>query len=185
MAWLYNYLQFDLTLAYETFNLKYDNTSINQQTHVVEIQQPDVLQQIEHGLLSIVGGYKSMGRFYRGIIEPTMRQYTMLGDPANITDNKSYNKIKTNIDTSAVGLLNSPDDRWVFTEDNPGRSLEVAVALAAANRVMKGFNDSLATDCLIIAQAVWNDTKENILVKELNSQQNYTSQQKIKSMLIF
>ena len=155
---------YGLTLAYETFDVKYDNTSINQQTHVVEIQQPDgkpdVLQQIEHGLLSIVGGYKSMGRFYRGIIEPTMRQYTTLGDPTNITDNKFYNNVNANDKTNKVDLPNSPDDRWVFTEDNPGRSLEVAAALAAANRVMKGFNDSLADDCLNIAQQVWNDTKE-------------------------
>ena len=95
---------YGLTLAYETFDVKYDNTSINQQTHVVEIQQPDgkpdVLQQIEHGLLSIVGGYKSMGRFYRGIIEPTMRQYTTLGDATNITDNKFYNDVKASDKTT-------------------------------------------------------------------------------------
>ncbi len=155
---------YGLTLAYETFDVKYDNTSINQQTHVVEIQQPDgkpdVLQQIEHGLLSIVGGYKSMGRFYRGIIEPTLQQYTTLGDAANITDNKFYNDIKESDRTTKVGLPNSPDDRWVFTEDNPQRSLEVAGALASAYRVMKGFNDSLSNDCLNIAQQVWNDTKE-------------------------
>jgi endoglucanase len=155
---------YGLTLAYETFDVKYDNTTINQHTHVVEIQQPDskpdVLQQIEHGLLSIIGGYKSMGRFYRGIIEPTMRQYTTLGDPANITDNKFYNDVKSAVDTPAVGLPNSPDDRWVFTEDNPGRSLETAAALAAANRVMAGFNDTLANDCLNIAQQVWENTKE-------------------------
>ncbi len=155
---------YGLTLAYETFDVKYDNTSINQQTHVVEIQQPDgkpdVLQQIEHGLLSIVGGYKSMGRFYRGIIEPTLQQYTTLGDAANITDNKFYNDVPAGERTMQVGLPNSPDDRWVFTEDNPGRSLEVAGALAAAYRVMKSFNDSLADDCLNIAKQVWNDTKE-------------------------
>ena len=74
-----------LTLAYEQFNEKYDNTTIDQHTHVVEIQQPDgkpdiASQQIEHGLLSIIGGYKSMGRFYRGIIEASLRQYTVLGD---------------------------------------------------------------------------------------------------------
>lgn len=145
-----------LTLAYEAFNVKYDNTSINQQTHVVEIQQPDgkpdMLQQIEHGLLSIIGGYKSMGRFYRGIIEPTLRQYTILGDAAGITDNKFYNDVKASDRTNEVGLPNSPDDRWVFTEDNPGRSLHAAGALAAAYRVMKGFNDTLAADCLNIAQ---------------------------------
>jgi hypothetical protein len=132
---------------------------------VVEIQQPDgkpdVLQQIEHGLLSIVGGYKSLGRFYRGIIEPTMRQYTTLGDPANITDNIFYNDVKSTVDTPAVGLPNSPDDRWVFTENNPRRSLEVAGALAAANRVMRGFNDTLANDCLTIAEQVWNNTEDN------------------------
>ncbi len=155
---------YGLTLAYEAFDVKYDNTTINQQTHVVEIQQPDgkpdVLQQIEHGLLSIVGGYKSMGRFYRGIIEPTLQQYTTLGDATNITDNKFYNNIPADERTTQIGLPNSPDDRWVFTEDNPGRSLEVAGALAAAYRVMKGYNDTMANDCLNIAQQVWNDTKE-------------------------
>ncbi len=155
---------YGLTLAYEAFGTKYDNTTINQQTHVVEIQEPDgkpdVLQQIEHGLLSIIGGYQSMGRFYRGIIEPTLRQYTVLGDPANITDNKFYNDVKSNGAAPAVGLPNSPDDRWVFTEDNPARSLEVASVLAAANRVMKGFNDTLATACLQIAQQIWDETKE-------------------------
>jgi hypothetical protein len=137
-----------LTFAYEQFKEKYDNTTINQQTHIVEIQEPDgkpdILEQIEHGLISIVGGYKSMGRFYRGIIEPTLRQYTVLGDPVNITDEKPGNA----------------DDRWVFTEDNPRRSLEVASALAAAARVMKGYNDSLSGQCLQIAEAVWKESKE-------------------------
>ena len=155
---------YGLTLAYEAFNIAYDNTTINQQTHVVEIQRPDgkpdVLQQIEHGLLSIVGGYQSMGRFYRGIIEPTLQQYTILGDAANITDNKFYNEVKTTGTPPAVGLPNSPDDRWVFTEDNPGRSLEVASALAAAYRVMKGYNDTMANACLSIAKDVWTTTKE-------------------------
>ena len=136
-----------LTLAYEAFHVDYDNTTIDQLNHIVEIQRPDgkpdVLQQIEHGLLTLVDSYKSMGRFYRGIIEPTMRQYTTLGDPANITDNKP-----------------DSDDRWVFTEDNPDRALEAAAALAAAYRVMKGFNDTLAQSCLQIATEVWNQAKE-------------------------
>ena len=77
-------------------------------------------------------------------LNPRLRQYTILGDPVNITDGKSGNA----------------DDRWVFTEDNPGRSLETASALAAASRVMKGYNDSLSNECLQIAEAVWKDTKE-------------------------
>lgn len=143
---------YGLTLAYEAFDENYDNTSVDQRSHVVEIQQPDgrpdMLQQIEHGLLSIVGGYRSMGRFYRGIIEPTLRQYTILGDAANITDNKAYD---------GTGVA---DDRWVFTEDNPGRALEVAATLAASCRVMRGYNDTMAAACLDIAQKVWNDFKE-------------------------
>ncbi len=149
---------YGLTLAYEAFGTDYDNTAINQHTRITEIQQPDgkpdILQQIEHGLLSLVGGYKSMGRFYRGIIEPTLRQYTLLGDAANSTDNVFYQPA-----ASANGGL-PPDDRWVFTEDNPGRALEVASALAAASRVMKGFNDTLAHDCLAIAGEVWERTRE-------------------------
>jgi len=148
-----------LTLAYEAFHVDYDNTTIDQTNHVVEIQRPDgkpdMLQQIEHGLLTLVGSYQSMGRFYRGIIEPTMRQYTTLGDPANITDNKVYDS--TTGHPIPVGLPGSPDDRWVFTENNPDRALQVASALAAASRVMKGFNDTLAHNCLQIATEVWDD----------------------------
>lgn len=150
-----------LTLAYEQFGVDYDNTSIDQATGVVEIQQPDgkpdVLQQIEHGLLSVVGGYRAMGRLYRGIIEPTLRQYVMLGDAANQTDNKPYVAASS---AAPVGLPGSPDDRWVFTEDNPGRELSVAAALAASARVMKGYNDTLAAQSLAIAQELWRVTKE-------------------------
>ena len=151
-----------LALAYEHFGVGYDNTTIDQDHRVVEIQQPDgkpdVLQQIEHGLLSVVGGYRAMGRLYRGIIEPTLRQYVMLGDAANQTDNTRYSNAVTG--APPVGLPGSPDDRWVFTEDNPGRELGVAAALAAAARVMKGYNDTLAAQSLAIAQELWRVTKE-------------------------
>ncbi len=152
-----------LALAYEEFNLKYDNTTIDQKNHVVEIQvpdgRPDALQQMEHGLLSIVGGYRSMGRLYRGIIEPTKRQYTILGDPTNITDNIIYVK-PTDGNVPEVGLPGSPDDRWVFTEDNPNRELNVAACLATAARVIKGYNDTLAAQSLQIAETLWDSTKE-------------------------
>jgi len=161
-----------LTLAYELFDVKDDNTSVDQQNHVVEIHQPDgkpdILQQVEHGLLSITGGYQSMNRFYRGIIEPTKRQYTTLGDPTNITDNKFYKAPTDGSPIPAVGQPGAPDDRWVFTEANPGRELEVAAALAAAARVMKGFNDTLSTQCLAIATEVWNRNEKAAPLQKLN-----------------
>jgi hypothetical protein len=56
-----------LALAFEEFGLIYDNTTVDQKNLVVEIQEPDgkadALQQIEHGLLSILGGYRAMGRY--------------------------------------------------------------------------------------------------------------------------
>ncbi|GAA4322704.1 hypothetical protein GCM10023149_23220 [Mucilaginibacter gynuensis] len=151
---------YGLTLAYEEFGEKHDNTSINQQTLITEIHEPDnkpdLLQQIEHGLLSITGGYKAMGRFYRGIIEPTIRQYVLLGDAANLTDNVPFNASKPI--TTVAGTNAWADDRWVFTENNPTRELETAAALAAAGRAMQGYNDTLANQCLQIAKQVWEQT---------------------------
>jgi hypothetical protein len=152
-----------LSLAYEMFKVDYDNTTIDQKNHVVEIQEPDgkadFLQQIEHGALPIVGGYHSLGRLYRGVICPTLRQYVLLGDAANMTDNKIFTGDVTN-NTPPVGLPGSPDDRWVFTEENPYRELQTAAALAASSRVLKTFNPQLSEECLSIARELWNITKE-------------------------
>ncbi len=153
-----------LALAYEEFHVDYDETTIDQQNHVVELHQPDgkpdILQQIEHGALAIVGAYHSMGRLYRGIIEPTLRQYVMLGDPTNLTDNQIFDPNTPAAGVSPVGRPGSADDRWVFTEDNPKRELEVAAGLAAAARALRGFNDGLSQDCLQIARQLWEATKE-------------------------
>ncbi|PTY07783.1 glycoside hydrolase [Opitutaceae bacterium EW11] len=152
-----------LALAYEAFHVDYDNTTIDQENRVVEIQRPDgkpdMLQQIEHGVLTIVGGYKSLGRLYRGIITPDKRTYTMLGDPANSTDNRVYDeKAQTGGKPPAVGLPGSPDDNWVFTENNPDRELLVASGLAAGSRALKTYNPALSGDCLRIAQELWRVT---------------------------
>lgn len=160
-----------LALAYEQFHVTYDNTTVDQKSHLVEIQvpdgKPDILQQVEHGLLSITGGYQAMGRLYRGIIEPTIRQYVVLGDPVNITDNEPYRTAATGAEVAPVGLPGGPDDRWVFTEDNPNRELEVAAGLAAGARVMRGFNDTLATQSLQIAEELWRVTKEKNAMSRL------------------
>ncbi len=136
-----------LAQAYEAFGIRYDETTIDQRTHIVEIHQPDgkpdILQQIEHGALSVVGGYRNLGRLYRGIICPTLRQYVLLGDGAAMTDGQ-------------VGRPEPPDDRWVFTEENPSRELTTAAHLAAASRVLKGFNDTLSVQCLAVAEAIYN-----------------------------
>ena len=76
-----------LSLIYETFGLEWDATTIDQQKKITEIHQPDgkndLLQQIEHGALTVIAGWKALGRLYRGIICNSLRQYVLLGDPAS------------------------------------------------------------------------------------------------------
>lgn len=135
-----------LALTYEAFHVYYDVTTIDQQAKITEIHQPDgkndILQQVEHGLLSVVGGYKSLGRLYRGIISSGLRQYVHLGDSSTMTD----------------GIMGNEDDRWVFTEDNPPRELTTAAHLAAASRVMRGFNDTLGEQALETAIELYEIT---------------------------
>ena len=135
-----------LTLAYEAFNVDYDATTIDQARKVTEIHQPDgkndILQQIEHGALSVLAGWKTLGRLYRGIICNDLRQYVLLGDAAAMTDNVPGNE----------------DDRWVFTEDNPPRELMTAAQLAAVARAMKGFNDQLSAEALQAAKTLFDIT---------------------------
>lgn len=137
---------YNLTLAYEMFGVDYDATTIDQERKITEIHQPDgkndILQQIEHGLLSLVGGYRSLGRLYRGIICNDLRQYVMLGDSAAMTD----------------GIAGNDDDRWVFTESNPMRELTVAAKLAAAARAMKNYNNTLSEQSLEIAKELYEIT---------------------------
>ncbi|MCQ2588694.1 MAG: glycoside hydrolase family 9 protein [Treponema sp.] len=136
-----------LSLAYEAFGVNYDATTIDQENHLVEIHQADgkndILQQIEHGALSVVGGYKAMDRLYRGIICNNLRQYVLLGDAAAMTK----------------GITGDEDDRWVFTEDNPAREFSTAAHLAAVYRALKGFNDQLSKDSLFVATELFERTR--------------------------
>ncbi|MEZ0242778.1 MAG: cellulase N-terminal Ig-like domain-containing protein, partial [Sphingomonas sp.] len=115
-----------LSRMIEEFGLDLDSTTIDQQRKLVEIHDPDgkndAIQQIEHGLLSVLGGYRAMGRLYRGIIEPSLRQYVMLGDAIAQTDNQ-FRKPVADLGVDANGDAVLWDDRWVFTEDNPDREL--------------------------------------------------------------
>lgn len=149
---------FILSAIYDEFGITRDNTLIDQDLRLVEIREPDgkpdVLQQIEHGLLTVVGGYQALGRLYRGIIVPTLTQYVMGGDFSGQTDNLIYDpKLKPGQRTATHSSL--PDDRWVFTEDNPAREYEAIAYIAAAVGPMRGYNDQLARDALKAATELW------------------------------
>ena len=140
-----------LSMAYEQFHPQIDVTSIDFERRITEIHEPDgrndILQQVENGALSVVSAYDALGRPYRGIISSRLRQYVILGDAAAMTD----------------GIPGNDDDRWIYTEHNPSRDRETAAQLAGTARVLKGFNDTLATRCLEIAKALFMSTEGNKL----------------------
>lgn len=138
-----------LAMAYENYGAYWDETAIDFDKKIVEMHQPDgkndILQQVENGAMTIVAGWKALGRLYRGIICPTVRQYVHLGDAVTETDN----------------IIGNDDDRWVFTEDNPGREFQVAAQLAGISRALKGYNDSLSDECLNISRSIFDRTRSD------------------------
>ncbi len=147
-----------LGLAYEFFKNGYDQTSIDEETRLTQIHKPDgkpdILQQMEHGLLSIIGGYESLGKLYRGIQEATLHQYVLLGDGSNATDNIIDNPNGTD---PVLHRSLPDDDRMVFTENNTARELYVAQVLAAANRVIKDYDPGIAEKCLRISEELFRN----------------------------
>lgn len=138
-----------LAAAYEEFRIFWDETTIDQDRQIVEIHQPDgkndILQQIEHGALSVVGGYRSLGRFYHEIMAGNLRQYVLLGDPSVMTD----------------GTSDSENERLVFTEDNPPKELLMASHLAGSARALTDLNPELAKECLAIAERIFETTEKH------------------------
>jgi hypothetical protein len=144
------------------FGLDWDSTTIDQASHTVEIRKPDgrndAQQQIEHGLLSVLGAYRSMGRLYRGIQEAKLSQYTLLGDVTNDTDNIPYEHGMKQ-DLRHGHNFGVDDDRWVFTENNPDRELTTAGQLAAASVALRGYDDKLSAEALAAAKDVYAKAK--------------------------
>lgn len=146
-----------LALMLHEFDLNYDATTVDYDNNVVEIHQADgkndVVQQIEHGLKTVLGGYRSLGRLYRGIICPTLDQYVMLGDAAAMTDNAKWD---SNMDVS------KRDDRLVFTEENAWRECRVGAGLAITSAAIKKHNTALSKECLETALAIWETSGKKV-----------------------
>lgn len=147
-----------LAATWEMFKPKLDQTYINQKTRYVDIHDPDgspdILQQIEHGVLLQLAEQKAFGRAIGAISEAHLYQYDQLGDPAQVTDNKIYTpRLKPyQVEGDSSGTT---DDRWAFTNDAPGMNYNSIAALAAAGRAFRGYNDSLSKVCLDVAEQSW------------------------------
>jgi endoglucanase len=150
----------DLALARETFHIDWDETTIDEEARLVQIRRPDglpdVLQQIKHGVLCLLAQYAAFGHAIPGIVEPTLEEYTHLGDAASKTDGKIYSSRLGKLESDGV-YSGMPDDRWAFTSHTTPLNYATAASLAAASRVLRGFDDALATQSLNTAIRVWND----------------------------
>ncbi len=151
-----------LALAYREFNLNYDELTVNESTREVEMHRPDgvpdTVEQVKHGALYILAQYHNIGHAIRGTHEPDLRQYTQVGDGASKTDGRIYDP-KLGPNEVKGDHSGKPDDRWIFTTDNPYFEWNAIAALAAAADVLKGWDDPLAKDCLETAIKAWNEEK--------------------------
>jgi hypothetical protein len=151
-----------LALAYREFNLKYDELTVNETTREVEMHRPDgvpdAVQQVKHGAVYILAQFHNIGHAIRGTHEPDLRQYTHLGDGASKTDGRIYDPT-LGLNEVKGDYSGKPDDRWIFSTNNPYFQWNAIAALAASADTLKGWDDALAKDCLETAIKAWNDEK--------------------------
>jgi endoglucanase len=150
----------DLVLAWESFHLNSDETTVDEKSRYVQLRKPDgipdVIQQIQHGVLALRAQYEMIGHAIPGIVEPTLEEYTHLGDAASKTDGRIY---KPSLSPSEVENEYSgvPDDRWAFTTHTTPLNYAAISSLAAASRVLRGFDDQRSAECLQTAIRVWDE----------------------------
>jgi endoglucanase len=154
----------NLALAYSTFNLKWDSLTVDEKARSVEMHRPDgipdAVQQVKHGILQTLAQIKAVGHPFMGIIEPNLLEYTHLGDAASQTDGRIYSSKlgPLEVDGNLSGL---PDDRWAFTAKSGMLNFGAAASLAAASRVLKGWDDPLAKECLDAAIKLYAEERAN------------------------
>jgi endoglucanase len=150
----------DLVIARETFHVDWDETTIDEDARLVQIHRPDgvpdVVQQIRHGVLQLLAQFSAFGHVVPGIIEPTLEEYTHLGDAASKTDAKIYDARLGPLESNGISS-GVPDDRWVFTTHTTGLNYGATAALAAASRALRPFDAPLAQKCVQTAIQIWND----------------------------
>jgi endoglucanase len=150
----------DLVLSFERFGLNADDTTVDEKARYVEMRKPDgipdAIQQIEHGVILLLAQYRIFGHAIPGIIEPTLEEYTHLGDAASQTDGRIYSAKLGRLETDG-NYSGVPDDRWAFTTHTTPLNYDAIASLAAASRVLGPYNSGMAAECLQVAERVWQE----------------------------
>ena len=136
--------------TWELFHPQRDETFVSQEQRYVELHRPDgkpdILQFIEHGVLNLVAQAEQIGHMSSTLSNSVLDNYHHLGDAASITDGLHYDPSLKPYEVSADGKRSgTPDDMWAFTTRNPRLDLQAAGVFTSAARVLKGYNDELAS----------------------------------------
>jgi endoglucanase len=154
----------NLVQVWEKFKLSRDTTLVDYPAKYVDLHvpdgKPDLLQQIEHGALALIGQHRAFGRAINGIIVPDISQYTHLGDGVTMTDNLIYNDQLQNLESNGK-QSGKFDDRWVFTSRSSAVNYGSIAALTSASRALKGYNDALSLECAKTAQHAWQEEQSH------------------------
>ncbi len=138
----------NLSLAYETFHMKWDELSVNEKARSVEMHRPDgvpdVVEQVEHGVLQTLGA-------------DSRRRTSFHGHPIALP--AAGTRTSAMAPRRPDAYSNNPDSRWAWTMTSPGMEYGAAASLAAASRTLRGWNDPLARQCLHAAVKLWNDAQ--------------------------
>lgn len=149
---------YHLSLIKEEFGVNTDQTTIDFDKREVFLHRPDgtsdLIQNIEHGLNFILPQYENVGHGIVGVISSTFETYAIPGTWGHMTDQLFYDStlIEGEKTVSHSGKL---DDRFAFTNKDSRAEYRNAYVLAAANRALKGENDSLAQKCITVAESIW------------------------------
>jgi hypothetical protein len=160
-----------LALSRETFSLDNDQTTVDTARRNVVLHvpdgKPDILQQVAHGVENLLTGYRLAGHSFTGISDPSLEQYGTLGEPASLTDNRIFDP-SLGIDEVKGDRSGRRDDRYAFTGRDTGLEYAAVAALAASSRVLRGFDDPLARECLATAVKAWEFEQSHPPVRQPN-----------------
>ncbi|MDH7513020.1 MAG: glycoside hydrolase family 9 protein [Clostridiales bacterium] len=147
-----------LALAREEFQPSRDVTTIKRKERRVELFRPDgkddFLQQVSFGVDFLLSLVRATGHVCAGVIENKISDYVVVGDPVNITDGLVYDA-SLKPDEKRENRSGRFDDRWVFTNRNTGGQYQLVQVAALCARVLRGFDDALAEECLKAAREIW------------------------------
>ena len=153
-----------LSDLWEKFNPERDQTFIDQKTQFVDMHRPDgtpdVIQQVEHGVINLIAQVENIGFVAQGIVQVNMWQYPFLGDGGSQTDGLLYNPALQPYQIYGQ-TSGTRDDRVAFTSNySPAGQMSTIAAMASAARVLKDYRPEVAEKSLALAVKLWDENFE-------------------------